>query len=146
MAHKQKDKGDIAVAKTIADLTVKGYSVFVPVVTEHLPFDLIAYKDCKSSRIQTKYCSDGKIKNKTSWADKNGTHSKYYAKTDFDYYALYLPEIDKVVYPSISFGGASIRITVPNAANPFYWWEDFLSFTDKTDKKTFRDFGIQLIR
>ena len=37
--HHTKDKGDIAAAKAIADLTLKGYLVLIPVVCEHLPFD-----------------------------------------------------------------------------------------------------------
>lgn len=38
--HQTKDKGDLAAAKVIADLVEKEYSVFVPVVTEHAPFDV----------------------------------------------------------------------------------------------------------
>jgi hypothetical protein len=48
------------------------------------------------------------VKNRTSWADKNGSHDKKYQDDDFDYYALYLPDFDQVVYPSIKFGGHSI--------------------------------------
>ncbi len=141
MVHAQKDKGDIAAARVIADLTIKDYAVFVPAVTEHLPFDLIAYKDGISHRIQCKYDSSGFVKNNTSWNDKHGTHKKYYVETDFDYYALYIPQIDKVVYPAIKFGGITIRHDVPNSATPFYWWEDFLEFTHEADKKTYKDFG-----
>jgi len=43
MKHKQKEKGDYAVAFAILDLTKKGYYVFNPIITEHLPFDLLAY-------------------------------------------------------------------------------------------------------
>lgn len=71
MSHKQKDKGDIAVAKVAADLTTKNYSIFTPAFTEHLPFDLIAYKNGKSYRIQCKYAIDGQLENRTSWTDKN---------------------------------------------------------------------------
>jgi PD-(D/E)XK endonuclease len=88
--HHTKDKEDIAAAKAIADLAVKGYSVFTPVVCEHLPFDLMAYENGKSYRIQAKYNSDGEIKNKTSWADKNGNHYRKYKPDDFDFYALFL--------------------------------------------------------
>lgn len=144
MVHKQKDKGDVAAAKVIADLTVKDYAVFVPAVTEHLPFDLIAYKDGVSHRIQCKYDVNGFVSNKSVWNDKHGTHVKVYKETDFDYYALYLPQIDKVVYPSISFGGITIRHDVPNSATPFYWWEDFLEFTLEASKKVYRDFGVEL--
>lgn len=142
MSHHTKDKGDIAAAIAISDLTIKGYACFTPVVNEHLPFDIIAYKDSISIRVQAKYMSDGIVNNKTNWSDKNGSHTKYYNKNDFDYYALYIPEINRVIYPSIKFGGCSIRNTVPNSPTKFYWWEDFLQFTDVANKKYYRDFGI----
>lgn len=144
MAHHTKDKGDIAVTQAIADLTLKGYAILTPTVSEHLPFDFIAYKDGKIFRIQSKYSSDGTAVSKTSWNDKNGNHSKKYNENDFDYYALYLPQIKKVIYPSIKFAGLSFRVDIPNAANPFYWYEDFLDFTDNAQKKTYKDFGIEL--
>jgi|LauGreDrversion4_2_1035121.scaffolds.fasta_scaffold294160_1 hypothetical protein len=144
--HHTKDKGDIAAAMALADLTLKGYICFTPTVSEHLPFDLIAYKDGRCLRIQAKYCSSGTISNKTSWADKNGNHKKYYNQNDFDYYALYSPSLNKVLYPSISFGGKTIAYNLPNSGFPFYWWEDFLDFTDDAAKKTNKDFGYKIIR
>lgn len=142
MTHHTKDKGDIAAAIAIADLTRKGFTCLTPVISEHLPFDLIAYKDKQCIRIQCKYSTDGLIKNRMSWADKNGSHVKKYSLDDFDYYAVYLPDIDKVIYPSISFGGKTIRTTLPEGRSSFYWWEDFISFTDKAVKKDYNDFGI----
>lgn len=144
MTHHTKDKGDIAVSQAIADLTMKGYVCFTPVVSEHLPFDLIAYKDGKSIRIQAKYRADGLISHKTVWNDKHGSHVKHYELNDFDYYAIFIPKINKVLYPSINFGGKSISFELPNSAMSFYWWEDFLNFTDQAERKTFRDFEIVL--
>ncbi len=144
MAHHTKDKGDLAVAKTMLDLTIKGYRIFVPAITEHLPFDIIAYKNKQCYRIQCKYSFDNTVKNKKIWSDKNGAHVSYYDQNDFDYYAIYLPQIDKVVYPSIKFGGCKISITVANSATPFYWWEDFINFTDEAFKKSYKDFGKTL--
>ncbi|MDQ2686923.1 MAG: group I intron-associated PD-(D/E)XK endonuclease [Armatimonadota bacterium] len=140
MSHHTKDKGDLASAIVIADLARNGYSVLVPVVCEHLPFDLIAYKDGKCYRIQCKHCADHEIKRKTSWSDKAGSHSRWYGPDDFDYYALYLPQVDKVVYPSINFQGGVINSSVPKTFIPFYWYEDFLDFTDDAPKRTFREF------
>ena len=56
------DKGDIAVAMVIADLTSKGIKISLP-ISAHLPFDLIAIsEDYNLSRIQIKYCDgDEKI-------------------------------------------------------------------------------------
>ena len=140
MSHHTKDKGDLACAIAIADLSRKGYAILVPVVSEHLPFDLIAYKDGKCHRIQCKYSSDGILKRGTSWADKSGSHTRRYQQEDFDYYALYLHKIDKVIYPSISFAGRSINHEVPKTFLPFYWYEDFLDLADHVEKKTYRDF------
>lgn len=140
--HHTKDKGDIACAIVIADLTKKGFVVFSPCVTEHCSVDLIAYKDNKMYRIQCKYSSDGVAKDKTSWADKNGNHTKKYDSNDFDYYAIYLPEIDRVVYPSIKFSGIKIRTKPINAANEFWWWEDFTELTDEATTKNYADFDL----
>jgi hypothetical protein len=142
--HHTKDKGDLAVAKAIADLVEKEYSVFIPVVTEHAPFDLIAYKDGKCYRIQVKYSCQGLIKNKNSWADKNGSHDRKYQPDDFDFYAVYLSEIGKVVYPSIKFGGCMIRTIPPVSPSPFYWWEDFIDFTEEATKRTYKEFDVDL--
>jgi hypothetical protein len=144
MNHITKNKGDIAVAEVIRDLTRKGFSIFVPAICEHLPFDLIVYKDGKMLRIQVKYSADAHATANTIWSDKNGSHKRKYEPTDFDYYALYLPQIDRIIYPSISFRGVSFRTTVPNSATPFYWWEDFQELTDSATKKNYRDFGIEL--
>lgn len=141
MSHHTKDKGDLASAIVIADLARKGYSVFVPVVCEHLPFDLSAYRDGKFYRIQCKYSSDGIVKRATSWADKTGNHVRLYQPGDFDYFALYLQPIDRVIYPSIQFRGCTINLTQPKTFLPFYWYEDFLAFTDEAQKHTFRDFA-----
>lgn len=141
MSHHTKDKGDLASAIVIADLARKGYSVFIPVVCEHLPFDLIAYGNGKFYRLQCKHCADGEIKRSTSWADKAGSHSRRYLPDDFDYYALYLPQVERVAYPSINFQGGVINSSVPETFVPFYWYEDFLDFTDNAPKRTFRDFA-----
>jgi hypothetical protein len=135
--HHTKDKGDIALMKTTLDLTLKGYNIFLP-VSEHLPFDFIAYKDGKCYRMQAKYSSAGKVNNTTYSGSKT---KKYYNEDDFDYYALYLSEIDTCIYPSIKYGGAVFRYNKCNSATPFYWYEDFLEFTDNAPKKNYRDMG-----
>lgn len=143
--HFTKDKGDLAVAKTILDLTEKGYYVLTPTFCEHLPFDLVAYKDNIFYRIQCKYSTEGVLEKSNSWRSKEGAWKKReYKSTDFDFYAVYIPSLEKVLYPSIEFGGLKLRIDIPKSATPFYWWEDFLLFTtkDKVKKKNFRDFGV----
>lgn len=141
MYHHTKTKGDIAVSKAIADLIEKGYGVFTP-LTEHLPFDLIAYKDGKLYKIQAKY---GVARNITTWASKQGNHRKFYKDGDFDYYAVYLPDKNLVVYPALKFGGHLIRTEpLEKSSASYYWYEDFLDFTDEAKKRNFKDFGIDL--
>jgi hypothetical protein len=144
MSHHTKDKGDIAAAIVIADLTIKGYTCFTPIVSEHLPFDIIAYKDNKCLRIQAKYSSSGNIPSRTSWSDHNGSHVKYYSDNDFDYYAIYSPQLNKIMYPSIKYRGKTISYIVPNNGQLFNWYEDFLNFTEENLKKTYKDFGTTI--
>ena len=139
-------KGDIGAIQVIADLAKKGYIIFTPLVCESLPFDIIAYKDGISKRIQCKYSTDGHIRNGTSGSDKFGNHKRKYKDDDFDYYGVYLPDVDKVVYPSIKFRGSYLATEVRNSTTPFYWWEDFVEFTDVAEKKTYKDFGLQLTK
>lgn len=138
------EKGDLGVAKVIVDLIEKGYTPFRPIVCESLPFDLIAYKDGKSYRIQVKYSTEGIAPAYTSWANLQGNHRKYYTEQDFEYFALYLPKIDKVIYPSVKFKGSSFRTELPDSSVKFYWWEDFVNFTDEGKKRSYKEFGYEL--
>jgi hypothetical protein len=141
MKHHTKEKGDLAVTKVIADLTEKEFDILLP-ISENLPFDLIAYKDNISYRIQCKYASDGIADYKTSWADKKGNHTKKYSTNDFDFYGLYLPDIKICVYPAIIFKGHKISTQIPNSTTSIYWYEDFLQPTTNATRKTFKDFGL----
>jgi hypothetical protein len=144
MSHHTKDKGDLGVVKVSADLAEKGYDVLFPVFTEHLPFDLVAYKDNTFYRIQAKYRSGESVEVPcgTSWADKNGSHKSKYNKNDFDYFGIYLPDLNQIIYPNISFMVKTIRTTLPTSFTSFYWYENFLEFTDDANKKKLIDFGI----
>ena len=113
--HHTKFKADIAVAKVIADLVVKGHVPCLP-VSEHQPYDLVVVlKDGSVVKLQVKYSSLKKsgsieVKFRTGWVDKHGFHSRHYQKHDFDFYAIFCPEKDKVVYvPNESHGPKMIR-------------------------------------
>ena len=54
--HHTKEKGDLGVLKAQLDLFEKGFLILNP-VTEHAPFDIVAYKDREFKRIQVKYKS-----------------------------------------------------------------------------------------
>jgi hypothetical protein len=133
MAHHTKDKGDLAVAKVIVDLTEKGYGVYLP-ISEHTKADLIA-ENGNVYRIQVKHSIDGFVRNVNGWADKNGCHTSKYKENDFDYYALYLKAIDKVIYPHIKYGGKKIRFILPETTGQYFWYEDFLEFKEDVEKR-----------
>ena len=101
--HHTKFKADIGVAKVIGDLTVKGYVPCIP-LSEHQPYDVVAIsKKGDAFKLQVKYASlksNGtvEVRFRSSWADRNGTHIRHYRKEDFDFYAVYCPEKDSVLY------------------------------------------------
>jgi len=127
--HHTKAKADVGLAKVIADLVDKGYTPCIP-LSEHQPYDLLAVLDNGSVfKLQVKYASlksSGKIdiNFRTSWADKHGTHIRHYKKEDFDYYAVYCPEKDKVVYvPNADNSPKTIRFEKPaNNQSKYVKW------------------------
>lgn len=142
--HLTKTKGDLGVAATIFDLTLKGYHVSVP-LTEHAPYDLIADTGEKLIKIQVKYRTDGIIPTSNSWADKNGSHRVKYEGQEFDYFALYIPTKNIVCYAPISLVGRTLSFEIPTSPTPFYWYEDFLTIRDTIpEKKSYKDFGVEL--
>jgi len=132
--HHTKTKGDIGLTKVISDLTEKGYDVFIPVGGEHLPYDLVINANNKLLKIQVKYSINAGISNK-------------YNLNDFDYFAIYNPNHNKFIYPHISYMGKKINFKIPNCANAFYWFEDFLNLTEPgVLKKTYKDFGYEITK
>ena len=92
MAHHTKDKGDLGVAKAYADLVGKGYQVLNP-MTEHAPFDLVAYRDGAFLRVQVKYRkADGSgaifVPFKSSWADRYGSHTRPIDTAEIDLFCV----------------------------------------------------------
>lgn len=100
--HHTKSKGDLGVMKVQCDLCEKGYTVLTP-MTEHSPFDVVAYDGKNFHRMQVKYRklnSSGciEVPMRTCWADKHGTHMKDYDKDQIDYFAIYCPDTEKCYY------------------------------------------------
>lgn len=147
MTHHTKDKGDLAVSKTITDLLEKGYEVFTP-FSEHSKADLIAIgEDRKPIMLQVKYRADGFLPSVTSWSDRNGNHRTKYVAEDFDYFALYLPEVNKVVYPSVSMVGKTIKFVLPkNNGTRFYWYEDYINLGEDPKIRSLEEFGVIIKR
>ena len=109
------DKGDIAVAMVIADLTSKGIKISLP-ISAHLPFDLIAISENYNlSRIQIKYC-DGDEKIVLSTRTISVSSIEMVKNVNFEYvdaYAAYSPKTNKVYYVNkTSLIGKSTGLTL----------------------------------
>ena len=132
--HHTKFKADIGVAKTIADLTTKGYIPCIP-LSEHQPYDIVAIdKNGKPVKLQVKYATLNEngtidVKFRTGWVDKNGMHMRQYNDNEFDYYAIYCPEKEKVLYvPNTQNCPKVIRFDKPgnNQGKYVKWANDYL--------------------
>jgi len=130
--HHTKVKADIGVAKCIADLVGKGCVPCMP-LSEHQPYDIVAVLgDGLVVKLQVKYATlkhgAVEVKFRTSWADKHGSHTKHYNESDFDYYAIYCPEKDKVLYvPNNPSSPKVIRFekTLNNQGKFVKWANDY---------------------
>ena len=132
--HHTKMKADIGVAKVISDLTVKGYVPCIP-LSEHQAYDVVVIsKVGEAFNLQVKYASlksNGtvEVRFRSSWADRNGTHIRHYRKEDFNFYAVYCPEKDKVLYiPNDPKCPKAIRFekTINNQNLHVKWADDYL--------------------
>src|SRR5678815_1337038 len=93
LSHHTKDKGDLGILKAQVDLYAQGFTILRP-LTEHAPFDLVAYRDGEFLRVQVKYRKlDGSgkldIKFSTCWTDRHGTHTVPVDKNEVDLYCVY---------------------------------------------------------
>lgn len=117
--HHTKHKGDLGVLKAQLNLFEQGFTVFVP-LTEHCPFDLVAYRDREFRRVQVKYRSVDRygkidIKFSTCWADRNGTHTVPVDKNEIDLFCIYCPETDECYYlePHAFGSNVTLRVEAP---------------------------------
>ena len=99
--HHTKDKGDLGVAKAHVDLVAQGFVVLFP-ASAHTEFDLVAYRDGAFHRIQVKYRSATtgsiQVQFRSTWADRNGTHTSRLDKSAVDFICIYCPESDECYY------------------------------------------------
>jgi hypothetical protein len=116
--HHTKDKGDLAVVKVHADLVEKGAVVLVP-LTEHAPFDLVAYLDTSFYRVQVKYrrLTRGSVNVEfmSTWADRHGIHKRPMPRDQVDVVAIYCPDTRDTYYinPGDFRGSVTLRVTPP---------------------------------
>ena len=117
--HHTKVKGDLGVLKAQVSLYEQGYLILQP-VTEHAPFDLVAYKDGIFKRVQVKYKSLDKtgaltIHFRSCWADKNGTHMQAVDKSEVGLYCIYCPDTDECYFldPGDFDKSVTLRVEAP---------------------------------
>ena len=122
--HHTKDKGDLGLVMVIADLVRHGVDVYVP-LSEHQPSDLIAADESgRVSRVQVKYRSLAptgvvSIDFRNTYSDSHGVHQKLADRSQFDCYAVYCPQTEKIYYlriddiPEHNGSSTSLRIVPP---------------------------------
>lgn len=102
-------------------MEVKVFLILNP-LTEHAPFDIVAYKNTKFIRVQVKYC---KPKNgviyvglRSCWSDKNGTHIKSFNSLEVDVISVYNPDCDEIYFvPSLEISNSFNLRLVPTKNN-----------------------------
>ena len=102
--HHTKNKGDLGVLYAQVDLARRGYAVLLP-LTEHAPFDLVAYTDSRFLRVQVKYRAAKRgcieVRLSTCWADRHGVHTLPVDRRSVDLYCVYCPDTDRCYYVDI---------------------------------------------
>jgi hypothetical protein len=124
-------KGDIGLAKTICRCVELGYEVFTP-ISDHPRCDLICIVNNDTKKIQVKYSSNGLCKNGSVVRD--GT-KKPYTQEEIDYYAIYLSEVDRVVFIPQELGVNIIRYKEPERNYLVWWYEDFFEIDNRQKNK-----------
>lgn len=129
-------KCDLAIIKVMEDLIDKGYIPLTP-FSEQYPFDIVAMHPIKKIyyRLQIKYTGGNRSSKYMPTGKTYGKNkiSRGYSSNAFDYYAVYIPNINVVIYPPISLKGKRISTVV--GQRPFYWYKDYLNFTGGNPKK-----------
>jgi PD-(D/E)XK endonuclease len=120
-SHHTKDKGDLGVAHAIADLADQGF-VVLTALTEHAPFDLVAYGAGAFIRVQVKYralSSSGtiEVQFRRIWSDANGRHVQHVEKDEIDVVCIYCPDTRSCYYIDPKQFGRSVTLRVVPSRN-----------------------------
>lgn len=122
MKHHTCDKGDIGVAKVVADLLEKGIDIFTPIAAS-IPYDLVAYVEDKFLKIQVKYRDidkSGGISVELRRMSVNRTNLKYtpYEDGEVDILAIYCPYTDLCYYINLKkWNSKSVTLRIEEATN-----------------------------
>lgn len=144
MEHHTKNKGDLGVLKAQADLCSKGYLILTP-LSEHTPFDLVAYKDGDFIRIQVKYRSINSkgflfVRFSSSYSTSKGYCENPVDKNQIDLYCVYCPDTDRCYYFDPKKFNCTVNIRINKTLNKqcknIHYADDYLSiptiFLEKT--------------
>lgn len=127
-----KWKGAVGLAKAICAFTELNIPVFQAIGYEHLPYDLVIAVGDTFQRVQVKYRESKRngsimLSPSTSWSNRSGTHSRKYATGDFDVFALYVADIDRMLFFPFEMLGKTVSLK-PRKTADFHWWEDYTVF------------------
>ncbi len=88
-------------------------------LTEHAPFDLVAYQSGVFSRVQVKYRATSRgvlpVHFRSVWSDRNGVHARPIERDEIDVLAIYSPETRRCYYldPTEFAASVSLRLDPP---------------------------------
>ena len=134
-----KWKGALGAAKAIAAFAALRIPAFQAVAVEHLPYDMIVAFADSFQKVQVKYREAGAagtvtVPDATSWSNSQGAHRRPYRRADFDVLALYIPDVDRVLFLPFTMVGKTVSLRRHQSAG-YYWWEDFLEYPPRSPAK-----------
>jgi len=100
--HHTKDKGDLGVGHVVADLLKAGIQPAL-LLSEHLPFDLIAIAPDNTLRtvsVKFRAAKRGAVTVElwSVWSDRHGVHKVWHGRGLYDALAVYCPDTGRVYY------------------------------------------------
>ena len=121
MEHHTKNKGDLGVLKAQVDLCLKGFLILTP-LSEHTPFDIVAYKDSRFIRIQVKFRSINSkgflfVRFSSSYSTSKGYVENPVDKSEIDLYCVYCPDTDKCYYFDPKKFNSTVNIRINKSLN-----------------------------
>jgi PD-(D/E)XK endonuclease len=141
-----KDKGNVGEAKVLADLISKGIDIAQP-FGDNLPFDLLAIdQHLNIYKIQVKYLTlkDGKVtlRNQRWSSNTKRNYVEKYTKAEVDVFAVYVPNLNRLIYVPASFVTSSTSFVIRfeatgnNQTKNVTMWDAFVDFPLRpTDNK-----------
>lgn len=134
-----EQKSQIALLKVALRLTELGYATYATIGELKHPTDLVGIKNKVCHKFQIKYMDR---ENTAVINVPRGNDGKKYEPGDFDFYALYVPTLDVVLFPAFEFMMKNIRLEFSKGVNTFFWYEDFLEPTMEAKKRSPKEFNL----